>query len=222
MTIDGGDGDDTLTAPTAPTRWSAALGNDTLSGGDGSDSLSGGDGADTANGNGGDDAVALGAGNDSYTFDPGAGNDTAEGEGDQDSVRFNGSAAVDGMVASAEGGRLRLGGDGSLNGSGLEAVTLDARGGGDTVGVGGGLNGVGVETIDVDLGAGDGAPDLAIVNGTEARRRDRCECRTRIPRPCRAPLQTAGPQSGGGQRPGRDPGHRRRRRTDDPPATCPP
>ena len=61
LTLDGGDG------------------NDTITGGDGADTLIGGDGNDVVTGGRGNDVASLGAGDDTFVWNPGDGSDTVEG-----------------------------------------------------------------------------------------------------------------------------------------------
>ena len=61
LTVDGGEG------------------NDTLTGGDGNDTLIGGDGNDTITGGRGNDAVQMGRGNDTFVWNPGDGSEHGRG-----------------------------------------------------------------------------------------------------------------------------------------------
>jgi Ca2+-binding RTX toxin-like protein len=61
--VNGGAGNDTLTAATGATTLNGGAGNDTLNGGAGDDLITSGTGNDTIDGNGGDDTVTLGVGN---------------------------------------------------------------------------------------------------------------------------------------------------------------
>src|SRR6266567_5039917 len=62
LTLDGGDG------------------NDTITGGDGNDTLIGGNGNDVITGGRGNDVALLGNGNDTFVWNPGDGSDTVEGQ----------------------------------------------------------------------------------------------------------------------------------------------
>jgi Ca2+-binding RTX toxin-like protein len=90
LTIDAGDGDDTLL------------------GGNGADVLLGGAGSDFLDGNQGADIAFGGAGNDIFQWDPGDGSDVIEGQADLDSLLFNGSAGMEEFALSPNGGRLLL------------------------------------------------------------------------------------------------------------------
>src|SRR3954470_6395880 len=70
-------------------------GDDTLIGGDGADVLSGGNGNDTVDGNRGNDVALLGAGADTFTWDPGEGSDTVDGNDGNDTLAFHGSNAAE-------------------------------------------------------------------------------------------------------------------------------
>src|SRR4051812_8551703 len=59
VALDGGDGDDTLTAAGGADVLSGGPGYDTLIGGEGDDRIDGGTGGDTADGGGGDDSIVL-------------------------------------------------------------------------------------------------------------------------------------------------------------------
>jgi Ca2+-binding RTX toxin-like protein len=154
LTIDGGDG------------------NDTLGGGDGADTLLGGNGNDTIAGNRGDDVEFGGAGNDTFVWGPGDGNDTLEGQTGSDALNFNGSNAGEKIDVSANGTRVRLTRDiaaitQDLNG--IEALNIRALGSSDTITFND-LTGTGLTKANVDLsgfdGNPDGSPDTVIENGT--------------------------------------------------------
>ena len=155
LTLDGGDG------------------NDTLNGGNGADTLLGGAGNDTVDGNTGTDVALLGAGNDLFVWDPGDGNDIVEGQGDADTLRFNGSAGAEIFTASSNGGRLlftRNVGNIVMDVDDVETLAVNALGGTDSLTVND-LAATDVGAVDVDLGVGglgDAAADAVTVNGTVA------------------------------------------------------
>ena len=143
LTIDGGDG------------------NDTLGGGDGDDTLLGGAGNDTIDGNRGSDVALGGGGNDTFVWDPGDGSDTIEGQGGTDAMDFNGSNANENIDVSANGTRVRLFRDVAnitMDLNGIEALNLDTLGGTDTVNVHN-LTGTGLTAANVNLAGFDGNPD---------------------------------------------------------------
>jgi Ca2+-binding RTX toxin-like protein len=155
LTIDGGAGDDTI------------------GGGDGADTLIGGTGDDLVDGNIGADTALLGSGNDHFKWDPGDGSDTVEGQGGKDVMDFNGSNAAEHIDVSANGSRVRLTRDIAaitMDFDDIEALNVRTLGSADTVTVGD-LSGTDLDSANVDLngfdGAGDGAADTVIANGTD-------------------------------------------------------
>ena len=93
LAVAGGAGADTISAG----NGLASLTSLTLDGGDGPDTLRGSDGADTliggrgddfVDGNIGADVVQLGAGDDTIEWDPGDGSDVVEGQDGQRSACF--------------------------------------------------------------------------------------------------------------------------------------
>jgi Ca2+-binding RTX toxin-like protein len=173
LTVNGLDGDDTVTGGTGlggviALAVDGGAGNDTIIGGDGNDTLTGGDGNDTVNGGRGKDTASLGAGDDSFTWNPGDGSDTVEGQDGNDTMIFNGAGAAEHIDLSANGPRLRLFRDlGSItmDTAGVETVDVNALGGADTLTVND-LTGTGVANVNEDLGGNDAQPDQVIVNGT--------------------------------------------------------
>ncbi len=158
LTVDGGDG------------------NDSIIGGDGSDVLIGGDGKDTITGGRGNDVAFLGDGNDTFVWNPGDGSDVVEGQGGTDTLQFNGSNANENFDLSANGTRVRLFrdvGNVTMDLNGLEKINFAALGGADTLTVND-LTGTDVTNVNLDLAAaaggstGDGQADTVIVNGTAA------------------------------------------------------
>jgi hypothetical protein len=149
-------------------------GNDTVFGGSGNELIRTGAGNDVVDGNRGTDTALLGDGNDKFIWDPGDGSDVIEGGRGQDTMVFNGAAAAEKFVASANGPRLRFTrdlGNIVMDTDDVERVTLNALGGADAVTVGD-LRGTDVQKVDIDLGAqlnaggGDSAADAVTVTGT--------------------------------------------------------
>ena len=121
--------------------------------------LRGGPDADTLTGSPGDDT---------FRSAPGDGSDTVDGKGGIDTAAIDGSNAADTFSASAAGARVELtrGPDGgAVDAAGVERVELNGFGGADGSTVND-LTGTEVTQTSVDMGAGDGQPDTATVNGT--------------------------------------------------------
>ncbi len=155
LTIDGGDG------------------NDTIIGSRGADQLIGGAGNDVVTGGMGNDVAFLGDGNDQFIWNPGDGSDIVEGQAGTDTLVFNGSNANERMDISANGSRVLLSrdvGSVTMDVNGVERIQLNASGGADTITVND-LTGTDVTQVAIDLaqigtGTGDGQPDNVIVNAT--------------------------------------------------------
>ncbi len=76
VSVNAGDGNDSLTGSSLNDTLSGDGGNDTIDGGDGDDVLSGGTGDDILSGGLGDDSLTLGTGADTVVFQDAWGNDT--------------------------------------------------------------------------------------------------------------------------------------------------
>jgi hypothetical protein len=143
-----------------------------LNGGDLEDTLIGSAGNDTVVGGRGVDVAKLGPGDDTFVWNPGDQSDTVDGDAGTDTLQFNGSNANEMMSLSPSGSRARLTRDVAaitMDLGGIEHVNLVALGGADTVRLDD-LKGTDVNQTHVDLGsqgAGDGAADNLIVNGTD-------------------------------------------------------
>src|SRR5262245_42192282 len=147
ITVDGGNGDDTMF------------------GGSGNELFLGGRGNDSVDGNAGVDTAELGQGDDSFTWDPGDGSDIVEGERGFDTLDFNGAAGPEQMSLSAEGERaifFRQQGLIRMDMDDVEHLDLDALAGIDTVSIGD-MTGTDMRVADVDLSelGASGAPDVA-------------------------------------------------------------
>jgi Ca2+-binding RTX toxin-like protein len=171
-------GDDTFTGSNGLANLisltvDGGAGNDTITGGDGADRLTGGDGNDVINGGRGNDELFGGAGDDTFVWNPGDGSDVVEGQDGHDTLQFNGANVNENFNLAANGSRLRFTrdvGNVTMDVNGTEQVNIAALGGADTIAVGD-LSGTAVTGVNVDLsvqGAGDGAADTVIVNGTNA------------------------------------------------------
>jgi Ca2+-binding RTX toxin-like protein len=146
----------------------------TLNGGEQADTLTGSAGPDLINGGRDNDALAGGAGDDTFVWNPGDQSDTVEGQSGADRLRFNASNANEHIDLAANGPRLRLTRDVALiamDVAGVETVDIAALGGTDTLTVND-TSGTDVTQTNLDLGAiggaGDGAADSVIVNGSAA------------------------------------------------------
>jgi hypothetical protein len=148
-------------------------GHDTLDGGDGDELFIGGNGNDAVDGNRGNDTALLGNGRDIFRWDPGDGSDVVEGQNGTDTLDFNGAGVDEIMSLSPNGERslfLRNVGNIRMDMSGVERLDLTALGGADTVTVND-MSGTDFRRADVDLssptGAADGVADIVTVKGTE-------------------------------------------------------
>ena len=128
----------------------------------------------TLNGGAGNDALIGSQGIDTFVWKPGDGSDVIEGGAAQDMLVFNGSDLPETIGVAADGTRTRVSrdlGNVTLDVNDVERVDVNARGGSDSIIVND-LTGTDVAEIRVDLalqplaGAGDGAPDSVVVNGT--------------------------------------------------------
>ena len=149
-------------------------GNDTILGGNGNDRLLGGPGNDFVDGNQGADTGLLGAGDDTFQWDPGDGSDTVEGEDGFDTMLFNGANIAENFDVSPNGQRVRFVrniGNITMDTAGVENIDVNALGGADNVVVND-MTGTDLTDVHVDLaqvprsGVDDGQPDNVTVNGT--------------------------------------------------------
>jgi Ca2+-binding RTX toxin-like protein len=144
-------------------------GRDTLNGGDGAEVFYGGNGNDSVDGNKGNDTAYLGNGADTFTWDPGDGSDIVEGQNGVDTLDFNGAdIALENMFLTPNGSRAlfhRDQGNINMDMDGVERLDLNALGGVDTIRVDD-MSGTDMRRADIDLGGADGAVDVLTVNGT--------------------------------------------------------
>lgn len=156
LSVDGGDG------------------NDTIVGGDGNDRLSGGAGNDVITGGRGNDTVFMGTGDDTFVWNPGDASDTVDGGGGNDTLQFNGANIAEKFNIYASGNHAKLTrdvGNVTMNLTAIQQINLVTLGGADSVNIGD-LTGTDVTQVNVDLsatpgsGTGDAAADSIIVNGT--------------------------------------------------------
>jgi RTX calcium-binding nonapeptide repeat (4 copies) len=170
-TLDGGNGNDNLTGGSGDDTLLAGNGDDVLNGGAGTDTLQGGNGNDTIDGNRGNDPEFGGNGDDTFVWNPGEGSDTIEGQNGNDTLLFNGAAAAENVVLSANGNRLtffRNVANITMDTAGVEQVVFNALGGADNVTVND-LTGTHVKNVSIDLGVAgvaDNQLDTVAVEGT--------------------------------------------------------
>jgi Ca2+-binding RTX toxin-like protein len=177
LVVQGGGGDDGITATTLPAGVIAltldgGAGDDTILGSQGADTILGGDGDDFIFGDNGNDVAFMGAGDDVFQWDPGDGNDTIEGQDGFDTMLFFGSNASENINIVANGGRalfLRDVANVTMDLDDVESIEFRALGGADNITVGD-LSGTDITQIGIDLrgpnGGGDGAVDSVTVNAT--------------------------------------------------------
>jgi Ca2+-binding RTX toxin-like protein len=167
LTVNGQGGDDVINAQSLHADAIRFV----INGGDGNDTITGSDGADLVTGGHGNDTVFLGAGDDTFVWNPGDGSDTVEGQAGTDFLVFNGANIAENISLSANGSRVLLArdiGNVTMDLNGFENINVNTLGGADTVTVND-LTGTGVTDVNLGLsanGAGDGAVDTVVVNGT--------------------------------------------------------
>jgi Ca2+-binding RTX toxin-like protein len=148
VTIDGGDGNDTVTG---------GSGNDTIRGGAGNDIMQGAAGNDTMIGGPGTDSVSGGAGDDRMVWNAGDGTDFNEGGDGVDTVEVNGSDSAEVFTMNPNGTRVRFDRTDpapfSLDIGSSEQLVLNANGGDDTFTAANGL--APLIQLTVDGGAGN-------------------------------------------------------------------
>ncbi|MDA0168319.1 hypothetical protein OJ998_04405 [Solirubrobacter taibaiensis] len=179
LTVDGGAGDDIVSASTAAMTLTLAggPGDNTLLGGPGEDTLLGGDGFDDVRGGPGRDTAKLGGDFDRFSWRPGDGSDSVDGGDSRDSLFFEGSNAPEAFALKADGRGLRLTRSVDtivMELENLEEVDAVAGGGADTFDVGD-LRRTPAQLVDISLAplpitaGGDGQPDRVTVDATPAR-----------------------------------------------------
>lgn len=179
LTVNGLGGNDRIDAGLLPQSMTLTLdggeGNDTLFGGAGADLLLGGAGNDLVVGGKGDDVAILGAGDDTFAWAPGDGSDTIEGGLGTDSLAFLGAAANETIDISANHGHTTFFRDVAavtMDMNDVERIRFQALGGSDNVTVHD-LTGTDITGVTIDLAGptpttGDGAVDKVTVEGAAA------------------------------------------------------
>jgi hypothetical protein len=179
LIVSGLDGPDTISAvgnlaPLTQLTMNGGDGADTLLGGNGNDLLNGGAGDDFVDGNQGADTAFLGDGDDHFQWDPGDSNDVVEGQAGSDTLDFNGSNIGEQIDVLANAGRVTLTRNIAtivMDLNGVEAANVNLRGGTDLLTVND-LGGTDLVNVAADLslaGTGDAAADVVVVNGTDLR-----------------------------------------------------
>jgi Ca2+-binding RTX toxin-like protein len=151
----------------------AGDGNDTIIGSGDADMLIGGAGSDTVTGGRGNDVAFLGDGDDRFIWNPGDGSDTVNGQAGTDTLLFNGANVNENIDISSNGSHVRFFrdvGNVTMDLNSVEHIQFNALGGADTINVGD-LTGTDTNLVAIDLAAagttsGDGAADRVNVNGT--------------------------------------------------------
>ena len=179
LVVHGNGGDDVITADTGlATLINLTLdggdGNDSITGGDGNDTLLGGDGNDEVSGERGNDIAFLGAGNDTFEWDPGDGSDIVQGQAGIDTLEFDGADVAENIDISANGTHARFFRDVgtiTMDLNDVERIRFNALGDADNIVVHD-LSATDVDQVLLDLsspagsGVGDGAADTVRVDGT--------------------------------------------------------
>ena len=145
LTLDGGGGDDSLSASSYPGEGLALTlaggpGDDGLFSGRGADVIHGGGGDDFAAGGAGDDLARLGGGNDIFRWDPGEGSDAVAGQDGHDSLVFLGAGADSVSIGDLSGTPM-AGSDwslGALDGA-PDSISADGTEGDDAFTITGGV-----------------------------------------------------------------------------------
>jgi len=172
ISVDGGNGNDTLTGGSGNDTLSGGNGDDNILGGPGTDTIRGGNGADTVDGGVGTDTEILGNGDDIAAWDPGEGNDIIDGGLGRDTLAFNGSNGNEKFDVSANGSHALLTRDiGNIHMDmvGVEALALATLGGVDQVTLHD-LSQTDLTQAAIDLslaGTGDDQPDTVTVEGSD-------------------------------------------------------
>jgi Ca2+-binding RTX toxin-like protein len=179
LTLNANGGDDSFSAggnlaPLIKITVDGGDGKDTISGSNGNDVLLGGTGDDFVDGQQGNDRALLGSEDDVFQWDPGDGSDVVEGQDGFDTMVFNGSNASENFDVSANGQRVRFFrnvANITMDTDGVEKIGLNAFGGVDNLAVHD-MTGTALGEIATDLaatpgtGVGDSVSDTVTVDGT--------------------------------------------------------
>lgn len=168
-TLLGGAGDDTLTGAVGPDTMEGGAGNDILFGLGGVDTLEGGDGNDTLVGGGGADEMFGDADDDLLVWNNGDGTDLMEGGAGADIVEVNGAAAGDNFTVGPNGARVAFARTNitpfALDIGTAERLHVNGLDGNDTISGGAGLAGLIILRMDGGNGndlltGGDGDDEM--------------------------------------------------------------
>ena len=180
--VQAGGGNDTVSidesngvfTDTESTTLEGQDGNDTLRGGSGAEILEGGNGNDFADGNRGATSRSSATATTRSSGIPATAATSSKDRQGTDTMIFNGANIAEKIDLSANGHRLRLFRDVAnitMDTDGVETVAINALGGADTLTVND-LSGTDVKSVNANLaasnGAGDGAVDTVVENGTAA------------------------------------------------------
>ena len=177
LRVNGGDGDDIVSASTAAMKMTldGGDGSDVVLGGPGDDELIGGHDFDDVDGGRGDDTASLGGHFDRFSWAPGDGSDIVDGGADRDSLFFQGSGDPEAFDVAPNGRRVRFTRDVGnivMDLANLEEIDTLAGGGADRVTIGD-LSRTPVQLVDTSLAPGFGSPggdgqdDRVAVAGTD-------------------------------------------------------
>jgi len=171
LTVDGGNGNDTINGSNATDVLKGGGGNDTIFGNAGDDVIFAGAGNDKVDAGTGRDIVSLGGGDDEFSWTPGQGSDFVNGGGGFDVMDFFGSSGNEVMSLSAIGRQaefLRDAGNIRMTLDNLERVNTVGNGGSDEITIND-LRGTDIQQANVDISASDpfGQSAAVVVNGTD-------------------------------------------------------
>jgi Ca2+-binding RTX toxin-like protein len=174
--IDTGDGGDSVRANNyfgaVALSINSGDGDDTVVGGTGVDTISGGRGADLLDGGLNSDVINAGDGDDTISWNPGGGSDTIDGGAGHDTLVFNTTNIAETIGVSGQGGHVlvtRNIASVALDVHNVERLAFTAAGGqgADTFQIGD-LAGTELKQVDIDLGAtGDTQVDTVQVAASE-------------------------------------------------------
>ena len=168
LVVSRGAGDDTINA----SALNAGQVKLTINGGAGDDIITASKGDDVVIGGQGSDKALLGAGNDTFVWNPGNGSDMVDGQAGNDTLQSKGANVAENIDISANAGHARLVRDIAtitMDLDNVETINVQALGGADKITVND-LTGTDVNKVNIDLGGssggGDGSDDTIVINAT--------------------------------------------------------